>query len=187
MKVKSLILALGVFISIPGFASATGSTTPDTKGGQAEKAPCDCHDGKVHHGMHRDWQAKMAEREQKLLTLVDQYTPGKKAEWTKVLAEKKALHQKWHSPEFAKQHEQWKKEKLAKMQELKKQYDEGKLTKEEFFKKVHGDKEFGHWKTYHDLKAAVDAKDKKKVEENLNLLLSHYKQHNQMMKEKMKK
>ena len=33
----------------------------------------------------------MAEREQKLLAWVDQYTPDKKAEWTKVLAEKKEI------------------------------------------------------------------------------------------------
>jgi hypothetical protein len=186
MKMKLMILALGLLLSIPGFASATG-TTPELKDGHAEKAPCDCHDGKGHHDMHRDWQAKMAEREQKLLTWVDQYTPEKKAEWTKVLAEKKALQAKWHSPEFAKKHEEWKKQKLAKIQELKKLFEEGKLTKEEFFKKIHGDKDFGHWKTFHDLKIAVDSGDKKKAAENLNLLLGQYKQHNQMMKEMMKK
>lgn len=187
MNLKLMTLVLGLFLSIPGLASATGPvSSPD--GGQAGKGPCDCGEGRHHHGMHhKDWQAKMAKKEKELLTWVNTYTPDKKAEWTKTLAESKALHQKWHSPEFAKQREEMKKEKMAKFQALKKQYDEGKITKEEFFNKLHGDKKYSHWKTYQGLKTAVKANDQKKAAQNLNSLLASLKEHNKMLQDKMKK
>jgi hypothetical protein len=40
----------------------------------------------------------------------------------------------------------------------------------------------GHWKTFHDLKAAVEAKDNKKAAELLNQLLNQSKQHNEKIK-----
>jgi hypothetical protein len=186
MKMKMLFLALGLLLATPGFASANPSV-PDNHGGQEEKAPCDCQEGRHHQMMHRDWQVKMAEREQKLLTLVTQYTPDMKAEWTKVLDEKKALRSQWMSPENVEKREQWKQNKMAQMEDLKKQMDEGKITKEEFIKKAHGGKEMGHWKTFHDLEIAVEAKNNKHAAVLLNQLLAQYKQHNQMLKEMIKK
>lgn len=187
MKLKMLCLTLGLVLTIPSFAAANGRV-PDTKGEQREDAPCDCQEGKEqhHHHMHRDWHAHMAEKEQKLLLWVGQYTPDKKAEWTKVLAEKKTLRNEWMSPENAEKREQWKKEKMAKMEELKKQFDEGKLTKEEFIKQAHGGKHMGHWKTFHDLRIAVEKKDNKRAALLLNQLLDQAKQHNQRMKEMLK-
>lgn len=187
MNFKMLFLALGLLLSMPGFAAANPSA-PDTHGGGQEgKAPCDCQEGKHHHMMHRDWQAKMAEREQKLLTWVNQYSPDKKVEWTKVLKEKKALRSQWMAPENAAKRDKWRKEKMAQMEGLKKQLDEGKITKEEFIKKAHGEKGMGHWKVYHDLKVAVEAKNNKHAAALLNQLLAQYKQHNQMLKEMLKK
>jgi hypothetical protein len=183
MKIKMLVLVMGLLFSLPGFAFAN----PPEQGDQAKKAPCDCQEeGKHHHMMHKDWQAHMAEKEQKLLTWVDQYTPDKKEEWTKVLEEKKALRNKWMSPENAQKREQWKKERMAKMEELKNQLDEGKITKDEFIQKVHGGKGMGHWKTFHELRMAVEKKDNQQAANLLNQLLEQYKQHNVKLNEMLK-
>lgn len=187
MKLKKLFLALGLVLFIPGFAAANGDVT-DSNGKKQAEQPCDCQEGNQHHHMmQRDWQARIAEREQKLLTWVNQYTPDKKGEWTKVLEEKKTLRNKWLSPEFAGKREQWKKDKMAQMEELKKQLDEGKITKEEFIKKAHGGKDMGHWKSFHDLKLAIEAKDDKQSAVLLNQLLDQYKQHNISIKEMLNK
>jgi hypothetical protein len=178
MKKRMLIILLGLILAMPGFAIANvqtpgGSEKPAVPGsqekdGEKETEECDCE--KQEHN-HKDWQAKMAEREQKLLGWVDQFTPDKKAEWTKVLAEKKELRNKWLSPENSKKREEWKQEKMARIQELKKQLDEGKITKA-----------MGHWKTFHDLKTAVEAKNDKRAAELLNQLLEQSKQHNDKIK-----
>lgn len=185
MKLKMLCLSLGLLLSIPGLAAAN-TNNPEPRDHEG-KTPCNCQEDRHHHMMHKDWQAKMAEREQLLLSWVDQYTPAKKGEWTKALEEKKALRNQWMSPEYAQKREQWKKDKQAKIEELKKQFKEGKLTKEEFIKKAHGGKDMAHWKTFHDLRIAVDKKDKKQAETLLNQLLEQFKQHNQRIKEMMKK
>ena len=184
MKLKMLFLALGLLLSMPGFAAANLS---ETKKGQEGKAPCNCHEGKHHQMMHRDWQEKMAEREQKLNTWVSEYTPEKKAEWAKVLEEKNALRNQWMSDENAAKREKWKQEKMAQMDTLKKQLDEGKITKEEFITKAHGGKKMGHWKLYHDLEVAVEAKNKKHASVLLNQMLVEYKQHNEMLRSMLKK
>jgi hypothetical protein len=193
MKFRLLIMMLGLLLAAPGFTSANVEM-PDASEKQAEKRTvpgsqdkegdkesdeCDCE--KQEHS-HKHWQAKMVEREQKLLAWVDQYTPDKKAEWTKVLAEKKELRTKWQSPENAQKLEKWKQEKMAKIQELKKQLDEGKITKEEFVQRAHGGKAMGPWKTFHELKAAVETKNDKRAAELLNQLLEQSKQHNEKIK-----
>lgn len=190
MKFRMIIIMLGLLLVMPGFTSANVQT-PDANEKQTDNRPslgsnekenteeCDCEN---QEHTHKDWQAKMAEREQKLLAWVDQYTPDKKAEWTKVLAEKKELRNKWLSPENAEKREKWKQEKMAKIQELKKQLDEGKITKEEFVQKAHGGKMMGNWKTFHDLKGAVEARNDKRSAELLNQLLEQSKQHNEKIK-----
>jgi hypothetical protein len=45
----------------------------------------------------------------------------------------------------------------------------------------------GHWKTFHDLEVAVEAKNNKHAAVLLNQLLEQYKQHNLMLKEMLKK
>lgn len=184
-----LIIVLGLILAMPGFVSANVQTPgqnekpalPDSgdKNGGQETEECDC-ENEEHN--HKNWQEKMAEREQKLIGWVDQYTPDKKEEWTKVLAEKKELRNKWLSPENAEKREKWKQEKMSKIQELKKQLDEGKITKEEFVQKAHGGKAMGHWKTFHNLKTAVEAKNDKTAAELLNQLLEQSKQHNEKIK-----
>ncbi|MEH7305377.1 hypothetical protein [Neobacillus drentensis] len=187
MKFNMLLLSLGLLFSVPGMAAANHTTPDTTNGEQREKAPCDCHESGHHHMMHKDWEAKMAERQKMLLSWVDQYTPNKKTEWTAVLAEKKILINQWMSPENAAKRERWKKEKRAKMEELKKQLEAGKITKEEFIKQVHGGKEMSHWKTFHELKLAVEKKDNKQAALLLNQLLEQSKQHNEKIKELLKK
>jgi hypothetical protein len=181
MKIRMILVALGLFLAMPGFQTVN-ATMPDTheKHGEKDAKECDC-DEQEHS--HRDWQAKMAEREKNLLAWVDQYTPDKKAEWTKVLAEKKELRNKWLSPENAQKREQWKQEKMTKIQGLKKQLEEGKITKEEFVKQAHGGRDMGKFKTFHDLKDAVEAKNDKQAADLLNQLLDQTKQHNEKMKE----
>ena len=71
---------------------------------------------------------------------------------------------------------------MAKIKELKKQFDEGKITKEEFVQKAHGGKAMGNWKTFHELKTAVEAKNEKQSAELLNQLLEQSKQHNEKIK-----
>ncbi|MDR7077615.1 hypothetical protein J2Y03_002639 [Neobacillus niacini] len=190
MKVRIMTIMLGLLLAMPGFTSAhvqvsdsnQKPTPPKSheKDGEKGSEESDCDEKHEHN--HKNWQAKMAEREQKLLVWVDQFTPDKKAEWTKVLAEKKELRNKWLSPENAARREKWKQEKMGKIQELKKQLDEGKITKEEFVQKAHGGKAMGHWKTFHDLKAAVEAKNDKQAAELLNQLLEQSKQHNEKIK-----
>lgn len=198
MNIKMLIFFFSIILLVPGVSAANGPM-PKTDGFQVEKdmkkdsqmkqgkkeaEECDCE--KQEH-VHRDWQAQMSEREQKLLAWVDQYTPEKKAEWTKVLAEKKELRNKWLSPNLAQKRENWKQEKMAKIQELKKQLEEGKISKEEFVKQAHGGKMMGHWKTFHDLKDAVEAKNDQQAAALLNQLLEQSKQHNENLKEMINK
>ncbi|WP_160719103.1 hypothetical protein [Bacillus sp. USDA818B3_A] len=181
MKLKGFVFAAALLL-MPS-AVLANHTIPAAH----DEKPCDCKDGKRDHMTHKDWQSMMAKREQKLLVWVSQYTPEKKAEWTKVLEEKKNLRTQWMSPENSTKREQWKKERIAKIEELKKQLESGKITKEEFFKQAHGGKEMGHWKTFHELRIAVDKKDNKQAAALLNQLLVQTKQHNQLLKEKLAK
>jgi hypothetical protein len=186
VKKKILLLAAGIFLAMPSFGMANGAT-PNSNQEIRHHGPGECHHGKHGDMMDKNWQEKVKEKEQQLLLWVDQYTPEQKAEWVKVIQEEQTLRDKWLSPEFAKQREQWKQEKMAKIQELKKQYEEGKITKEELMKKAHGGKDFAHWKTFHDLKDAVDKKDSKEAKQLLNQMLKQHKEHNEMVKEMLNK
>ncbi|MEH7178408.1 hypothetical protein [Neobacillus vireti] len=185
-----MIMMLGLLLAMPGFTSANVQvpdenqkpSAPNSHEIDGEKGTEECDCDEKHEHMHKNWQEKMAEREQKLLTWVNQYTPDKKEEWTKVLSEKKELRNKWLSPENATKREKWKQEKMEKIQALKKQLDEGKITKEEFVQKAHGGKAMGNWKSFHDLKAAVETRNDKQAAELLNQLLEQTKQHNEKMK-----
>lgn len=198
MKTKIMIFVFALLFSIPFMVSAK-EVLPDTNVDNQEQLnnvdnsendqPCDCEAEETRHHQkqgHGNWQAKMVEREKLLLSWVDQYTPDKKAEWTQVLEEKKQLRNEWMSPENAAKREQWKSERMKKMKELHKQLEEGKITKEEFIKEAHGGKDMGRWKTFHDIKLAVENKDAKLAAERLNQLLDQYKEHNVKLKEKLK-
>lgn len=181
MKLKLLFLTFALLFSVPGLIAANSLPVDH------EEKPCDCNEGKQRHMIHKDWQALMKEREQKLLTWVDQYTPSKREEWNQVLTEKKKLRNQWMSPENAAKREKLKKDKMAKMEELKKQFNEGKITKEEFMKQVHGGKKMQHWQTFRELSMAIENKDDKKAVVLLNHLLNQMKEHNKMMKDMLKK
>ncbi|WP_462409663.1 hypothetical protein [Neobacillus sp. Marseille-QA0830] len=181
---KRLLLIMALLISLPGIAGAEGSSN-----GETNEKPClNCsEEHRSHHKMmHKDWQAEQAKREQKLLAWVDQYTPDKKQEWTTVMAERKELRNQWMSPENATKREKWKTEKMAKMKELRKQLEEGKITKEEFIKQIHGGKGIEEWKSFHDLRLAVEKQDSAQATAILNQLLVQYKERNKMLREKLK-
>lgn len=182
MRKKWIGIMLGLCLVMPGIASANGHMTEGKCRGTNE----DCLEKRSHHMMDKNWQEKMKQKQQLLLTLVNKYTPEKKKEWEAVIKERNNLIKKWSSPEFAKKRQQWKKSKMAQMEELNKQYEEGKITKEEFLKKIHNGKETGHWKLYHELKESVKNHDDKKTAELLNQLLAHYKQKNEKMKAALK-
>jgi hypothetical protein len=182
MKLKIFLLSIGFLLATPIFAAANQGVPDSQKEKMENHFDCEGKPCKHHGERHKDWKIKMEEREQKLLSLVDQYTPEKKAEWQQVLKESKELREQWMSPENAEKREKWRNEKFEKMKQLKKQLEEGKITKEEFFKKVHEGKKAGHWKTYHDLKNAVENKDEKQVPVLLNQLLGQFKEHNQQLK-----
>jgi hypothetical protein len=185
VKKKIFLFTAGLFLLMPSFGLATESV-PNMKQEIRDHDQDKCHHEKHGDMLNKNWQEKIQAKEQQLLQWVDQYTPEKKAEWTKVVQEEKTLREKWLSPEFAKQRELWKKEKMAEMQELKKLYEEGKLTKEELISKAHGGKDFAHWKTFHELKEAVDEKDTEEVKQLLNQLLVQHKEHNEMVKQMLK-
>ncbi|WP_251551803.1 hypothetical protein [Neobacillus muris] len=181
---KMILLIMSFVMMLPGIAGAA-----DYSYAVPTEKPCDncSEDHREHHKMmHKDWQAEQAKREQKLLAWVNQYTPDKKQEWAKAIEERKQLRSQWMSPENAKKREQWKAEKMAKMKKLRKQLEEGKMTKEEFIKQMHGGKGKEEWKSFHDLKLAVEKQDSGQAADILNQLLSQYKANNQMLREKLK-
>ncbi len=182
-KKKMIGLVLGLFLVVPGMAFANG-TMPNTtnKGGNSTENSLD---QRHHHMMDKNWQEKMKQKQQMLLSFVNKYTPEKTKEWEAVIKDRNSIMEKWQSPQFAEKRQQWKKEKMAKFEGLHKQYEEGKITKEEFVKKVHGSKEAGHWKIYHELKDSVKSNNDKRTAQLLNQLLTHYKQQNEMMKAAM--
>ncbi|OIK15611.1 hypothetical protein BIV60_08690 [Bacillus sp. MUM 116] len=184
---KLIVLFLGLFLTLPNLASAHNHTPVNHDGSESHKENC-CNNGEDrHHLMHGDWKAKMAAREGKILAWVSQYTPEKKKEWTKMFSEKKVLMMKWLSPQNASKREQWKKERMEKIKKYRKQYDEGKITKEEFLKKVHDGKDMSHWQTYHELEKAVAEKNSENAKKYLNQLLEQYTAHNKMLKDLMSK
>lgn len=181
MKWKMLCLIAGLLFAVPGMAGAN-EMVPDTHKGTKEAQPCDCQE-KGHHT--KAWQEKVAERERLLLTWVEKYTPDKKQEWKQTLDEKKALRNEWLSSENAEKRERWKSERMAKMKELRQQLEEGKITKEEFIQKAHGGKDMGKWKSFHELKLAIEKNDDQQAAAILNQLLVQYKEHNAKFKEKL--
>lgn len=184
MKLRLLLVACGLIFSMPGFAAANHHMMPD-----GFKPTHGEIQGERHHHMdhHHNWQAKMQEREQKILTWVDQYTPEKKAEWSQVFAERKTLMSQWLSPENKAKRDKWKEQKMAKWKEWKKLLDEGKISKEEFFKKTHKGMKMKYWQTYRDLEVAVQENDQIKAAKYLNQLLEQCKEHNVKMKDMLKK
>ncbi|MGJ7909742.1 hypothetical protein [Neobacillus sp. LXY-1] len=187
MKSKIFLLLMGILFTAPGIGGAVG-TVPNTHDHfHDQECDCEAEEGSQHHKRTKDWQSFIAEREKQLLGYVNQFTPEKKAEWTKVLEEKKQLRNKWMSPENAAKREQWHKEKMEKMQKLRKQLEEGKITKQEFVKQIHGGKDMGHWKSFHELEIAAEKKETKQATTLLNQLLRQYEEHNKRLKELLAK
>ncbi len=139
-----------------------------------------------HHHKHENWKQKELETEQKILGWVNQYTPDKKEEWTKVIAEKKRLRSQWMSEKNKEKREQWKKAKKDEFNKLITQLDEGKITKDEFIKKLHGEKRSVFWTTYRELEEAINNKNNAQVIKHLDQLLTLQKEHNKKIEKQLK-
>lgn len=169
---------------VPGAAFANGNMSEaNCKGNDGFG---DCYEKRSHHMVDKNWHEEMQRKQQMLLKVVSKYTPEKKKEWEAVIKERNTLKEKWSGPQFDKKRQQWKKEKMAKIKELHQQYEEGKMTKKEFLKKVHSEKEMGNWKIYQDLKDTIKNHNDQKTAQLLNQLLDNFKQKNEMMKAAMK-
>jgi hypothetical protein len=182
MGKKLIGILLGLCLLLPSIVMANGNL-PQEKCKGTNK---DCYEKRSHHMMDKNWKEEMKKKQQLLLSFVNKYTPEKKKEWEAVIKDRNKLIEKWSSPQYAEKRKQWKKIKMAKIEELHKQYEEGKISKEEFLKKVHSGKEMGHWKIYQEIQTSVKNHDDKKIAQLLNQLLEHYKQKNEMMKAALK-
>lgn len=172
-------VVFGLCLLVSGTALANGNMPKEKCNGNR-----DCYEKGTN--LDKNWQEKMKQKQQILLSLVNKYTPEKKKEWEAVIKERNLLMQKWLSPQFAEKREQWKKENMGNVEDLHKQYEEGKITKEEFLKQIHKGKELGHWKIYQELKESLKNHDDQKTAQLLNRLLVHYKQKNEKLKAVMK-
>lgn len=181
-----MLLLVGLLVAVPGLSMANGMERD--KVGEKSTVQKEAHHGSQpqHFRNKQNWEEKMKENDTLLLSWVNTYSPEKKQEWTKVIAEGKDLRAKWHSPEYAKQREQWKMKKMAQMESLKKSFEQGKITKEEFYSKLHGAGNMEFWITYHELKMAVEAKDQQKAKKLMDQMLVQYKMHNEKIKSMMK-
>jgi hypothetical protein len=182
VKKKLIGLLMGLCLTMPGLAMANGEV-PEAKCKGMNNTE-DCNKKSDH--TDKNWQQSMKQKQQILLSLVNKFTPEKKKEWESVINERNKLMTKWSSPEFAEKRTKWKQDKKAKIEDLKKQYEEGKISKEQFYKNIHNNKEMGQWKIYQELRNSVKSQDDQKTAQLLNQLLTHFKQKNEMLKSAMK-
>ncbi|WML52800.1 hypothetical protein RCG17_26150 [Neobacillus sp. PS3-12] len=182
MGKKLIGILLGLCLLLPSIAMANGNSLQE----KCKGTNMDCYEKRSHHMMDKNWKEEMKKKQQLLLAFVNKYTPEKKKEWEAVIKDRNKLIEKWSSPQYAEKRKQWKKIKMAKIEELHKQYEEGKISKEEFLKKVHSGKEMGQWKIYQEIQTSVKNHDDKKTAQLLNQLLEHYKQKNEMMRAALK-
>ncbi|RHW38058.1 hypothetical protein D1B31_14860 [Neobacillus notoginsengisoli] len=135
-------------------------------------------------------------KENEIISWAEKYTPEKAEEWKAVFAERKVLKERWLSPEMKDKRESWKKEKakrIGEIQELKKQFEEGKLTREDYLKQAYEKikqskpKLMKGYGSYFKLKEAVEQNDAGKAAALLNELLEFQKQHNETLKARLEK
>ncbi|OCA81538.1 hypothetical protein A8F94_21940 [Bacillus sp. FJAT-27225] len=187
MRLVSAIVSL--LLVLPSVAAAnTMVQNPEKNHNETEIHDCPM-------GRHSKERIPFEVKQAELQSWAETYTPDKAAEWRTVLAERNQLHEKWMSAEMAPRRESWKQEKQARIEEIKslrRQLEEGKMTREEFLKRVHekmhgkgASKLKGHF-IYPRLKAAVEKGDKKQAAQLLDDMLLFFKSHNERMAERMK-
>ncbi|WP_053366380.1 hypothetical protein [Bacillus sp. FJAT-27245] len=124
----------------------------------------------------------------------EKYTPDRVAEWKEVLAERERLKERWNSPEMAAKREAVQKKREDRRKEitiLKKQYESGKLTKEEYMKKAYEIVRMGmnYGMKGHalaiNLKIAVEENNSRQAALFLNEMLVYFKEHNERIEKKM--
>ncbi|WML48867.1 hypothetical protein RCG23_01700 [Neobacillus sp. PS3-34] len=184
MKKQLLTGLLALSLTIPGVAAAEGFKSEMADHSRYMES------GK-HHSGREHCKGKMEERETMLLSWVEKYTPEQKDRWNQAIKERKEIVNKWHSPQFAKKREEWKRARMAKKAELKKQVEEGKISKEEMKQKFREKRQKfhkmkqEHYKTFNDLQTAVKNNDQKQAAQLLDKILVQMEQHNKWMKDKM--
>ncbi|CEG26990.1 hypothetical protein [Bacillus sp. B-jedd] len=184
-----LMTGLVLFLLIiPGFAAANG-TFENSRPNVIDASKC----GKGscgHYEVHREL------KEAEILTWVEKFTPEQAAEWKAMFVERKGLEAKWLSPEMKDKREAWKKERvkrLAEIKELKKQWAEGKMTREEYVEQAYEKMKRGNEKAmrghaiYFRIKEAVENNDAKEAGSLLNELLEFHRQHNEKLKARIEK
>jgi len=184
-----LMAGLVFFLLIyPGFAAANGAVENSR---QDVKDEFKCGKGGCGH-----FEVQRELREAEIIILAEKYTPEQAAEWKAIFIERKGLEAKWLSPEMKEKREAWKKErvkKLAEIKELKKQWAEGKLTREEYVKQAYEKMKRGNEKSmrghevYFRIKEAAEKNDAKQTATLLNELLEFHRQHNEKLKSRIEK
>lgn len=191
MKFKFIaaILLCGI-ISVQPLSSMTGSAAATVKTPEKECPACGHEKGEGHRqkaGMFRI-------TDEEYVSWAEKYTPDKSAEWKEVLAERERLRKRWLSPEMAAKREAMQKEKedrRKEIMELKKQYESGKITKEEYLKKAYEKMKVGmnHRMKGHalaiNLKIAIEANNSREAALFLNEMLVFLKDHNDRLAKKM--
>ncbi len=124
----------------------------------------------------------------------EKYTPDRVGEWKEVLAERERLKERWLSPEMEAKREALQKkreDRRKELSELKKQYESGKLTKEEYMKKAYEKVRMGmnYGMKGHalaiNLKIAIDEKNSREAALFLNEMLAFFKEHNDRIQKRM--
>ncbi|MGQ9558304.1 MAG: hypothetical protein ACUVTU_10155 [Desulfurispora sp.] len=192
-KTKTVVAALALSIMVPGVAMAT-STSNAGGAGLAGKIA-----GMAFPGRHfKGDPAKQQEMQQKLLELVQKYTPESLSEWQEALAEQEKLRQSLPSKE-----PRWMSQltdgQKAQLKEVMDRVRDGQLTREqarEELAKLGLDKYLpeqpggprgdgaGH-NLLGQLMKAASSSDEAKIKELLPQALQMLKERNQLMQEKI--
>lgn len=182
---KQLITGLLAFaLAVPGAAAAKGFVSENHDHSRHMEG------GKHYHSMEH-CKGNMKGHESMLLSWVEKYTPEQKDRWKQAIDERKALYKQWKSPQFAQKRAKWKQARMAERENLKKQVEKGKISKEEMKQKILGKKQkffkmkHEQHRAFHDLKKAAKNNDAKQAKKLLNQLLGQMELHNKWMKEKM--
>ncbi|WP_156424275.1 hypothetical protein [Bacillus sp. FJAT-27445] len=153
-----------------------------------EKGCISCEHSKTH--AHKMFLIS----DEEYMKWAEKYTPDKVGEWKAVLAERNQLKKRWLSPEMAAKREAFKKERHERhreMIELKKQLEDGKITREEYRKKAYEKMRNGMSRKMKgnalslNLRIAIEKDNSQQAALSMNELLDFFRQHNEVLKMRM--
>ncbi|RDU38800.1 hypothetical protein DRW41_04370 [Neobacillus piezotolerans] len=197
MKLRiTLAILLCCLISLPQLSIHGGSAFAKAETFEKDCTACE-HE---KHGKHEKGEARHQKAgmfritDEEYIAWAEKFTPDKVAEWKEVLGKREQLNKRWLSPEMKAKREalQQKKENRRKeIMELRKQYESGKLTKEEYMKQAYEKMRSGmnyRMKAHAlaiNLKIAVEENNSRQASLFLNEMLAFLKEHNNRIKKKM--